>query len=717
MAVTQIVGPRIAPLWADPAEWTSTSAYEPYTFVTYQGDSYCTRQAVPVGIQITNNAYWVKVSDYNAQAKALQDSVNNTLNSNISEVDSLINKASSNMTAQVNEVMAVKNNFQGSLDHVTANTENIAANAKNISTNMADIATNKTAIAQEVTNRENADATLEASLRSYVTTQIGTIATSKPTFVNSTSDMTDSSMLYVLNTNGHIYAYSVKTFIDTGLTYTSSKNAILKGNDNTSGTVSLDDLAVNTVETLYYATPKENPIPRSFTGSSSGQWIVFTIGSSSIKYQLAFTDPGKGVYIVMRAYSAGSWGAWNDMSRYSTGSYAYTNLASFSSAIHIAPNSTIMLVFDKGRVIEDSPFKDNKWPNGGRGILITTQDASTGNGTQIIIMSDNVVGFQVYYRYWTVSFENAKGVAWSTFFAQGTMFPTLTQVQALIDAIPNAHTYTVDQNGSYDFTTVKAAVDYVMNNNIKDATIYIRPGTYDIIKEWGGIDALDALASETQGPHGMSLGNNIHLIGFPKTRLIANYKGTNVMVNRDFSVFNMLFGSMNATGFTLENLWIEGSGIRYIVHDDMFGNNTPYRNYYKNCHFVKDATSDVCATPFQQCIGGGFGESGNVRIENCYFKTIYPITESQPSGSNIQVVTYHNTTGSSTTCVSAWYMNGNYIETDDNHTGSYDILAIGRTVNNKSMLYGTGNCVSKATTIPASNSDVGALVWGDTVRS
>lgn len=717
MAVTQIIGPRQVPLWADPVEWTSTRAYEAYTFVTYQGDSYCTRQATPTGIQITNGDYWVKVSDYNAQAKALQESVNNTLNSNVSQVNTLIQNANSNMTAQVNAVTAVKNEFQASLDQVTSNTNNIATNTSDIATNENNIAANTAAIKQEVSDRESADDKLEATLRQYVTTQIGTIATSEPTFVNSTSEMTSSSKIYVLNTNGHIYTYSDGSFTDTGLTYTSSRNAILKGSDHITGTVNLDDLAVNTVETLFYATPEENPIPQGYRANQNGQWVVLTLGSSSIKYQVAFCSLTGSTYTTMRAYSSGSWGSWYDMHRFTNGSWAAQNIRNLSNPYYIGVNSIVMLLFSTGTVIEDSPFEDNKWPTAGRGVLITTQDQQSGNGCQIMFMQDNVIGFQVYYRYWVSDFANLQGTKWSGFFKQGTQFPTLEQVQALIAAIPYAHTYTVDPSGDYDFTTVKAAVDYVMNNTIKDATIYIRPGTYDIIEEWGGVDALDALATETSGPRGMILGNNIHLVGFPKTRLVANYTGTNAMVNRDFSVFNMMFGSVNATGFTLENLWIEGSGIRYIVHDDMFGNWTPYRNYYKNCHFVKDCSNDVYATPFQQCIGGGFGESGNVRIENCYFKTIYPVTASLPSGSNLQVVTYHNATGSSATCVSAWYMDGNYIDTDDDHTGSYDILSIGRTVNNKSMLYGTGNCVSKATTIPASGSDVGALVWGDTVRS
>ncbi len=89
MAVTQIIGPRIVPLWADPVEWTSTRAYEPFTFVTYQGDSYCSRQDTPIGIDITNDYYWVKVSDYNAQAVALQRSMTQTIETAETNLDTV----------------------------------------------------------------------------------------------------------------------------------------------------------------------------------------------------------------------------------------------------------------------------------------------------------------------------------------------------------------------------------------------------------------------------------------------------------------------------------------------------------------------------------------------------------------------------------------------------------------------------------------------------
>lgn len=67
MSVTQYIGARYVPLFADPLTWDITKAYEALTIVYYQGNSFTSRQAVPAGIDITNDAYWALTGNYNAQ--------------------------------------------------------------------------------------------------------------------------------------------------------------------------------------------------------------------------------------------------------------------------------------------------------------------------------------------------------------------------------------------------------------------------------------------------------------------------------------------------------------------------------------------------------------------------------------------------------------------------------------------------------------------------
>ena len=75
MAVTQYIGARYVPIFADPIEWSSAKSYEPLTIVTHQGASYTSRQFVPVGIDISNADFWVVTGNYNAQVEQYRQEV------------------------------------------------------------------------------------------------------------------------------------------------------------------------------------------------------------------------------------------------------------------------------------------------------------------------------------------------------------------------------------------------------------------------------------------------------------------------------------------------------------------------------------------------------------------------------------------------------------------------------------------------------------------
>lgn len=75
MAVTQYIGARYVTLFADPIEWSSTKSYEPLTVVTHQGNSYTSKQFVPVGIDISNGDFWVLTGNYNAQVEQYRQEV------------------------------------------------------------------------------------------------------------------------------------------------------------------------------------------------------------------------------------------------------------------------------------------------------------------------------------------------------------------------------------------------------------------------------------------------------------------------------------------------------------------------------------------------------------------------------------------------------------------------------------------------------------------
>lgn len=82
--VTQYIGARYVPIFADPIEWDSTRAYEPLTIVLYQGNSFTTRQYTPAGIEIANVEFWACTGNYNAQIEMYRREVK--------QLDSLVNE-------------------------------------------------------------------------------------------------------------------------------------------------------------------------------------------------------------------------------------------------------------------------------------------------------------------------------------------------------------------------------------------------------------------------------------------------------------------------------------------------------------------------------------------------------------------------------------------------------------------------------------------------
>lgn len=74
-AVRQYVGARYVPVFADPIGHDKTRTYEPLTIVSYQGNSYTSRQAVPAGIEVTDDRYWAMTGNFNAQVEQYRQEV------------------------------------------------------------------------------------------------------------------------------------------------------------------------------------------------------------------------------------------------------------------------------------------------------------------------------------------------------------------------------------------------------------------------------------------------------------------------------------------------------------------------------------------------------------------------------------------------------------------------------------------------------------------
>lgn len=75
MTTTTFKGARYIVKFADPIEWDATRAYEAIESVQHEGFTYISKQPVPVGVQIDNEAFWLCWADPNAQMEQLRQLV------------------------------------------------------------------------------------------------------------------------------------------------------------------------------------------------------------------------------------------------------------------------------------------------------------------------------------------------------------------------------------------------------------------------------------------------------------------------------------------------------------------------------------------------------------------------------------------------------------------------------------------------------------------
>lgn len=143
--------------------------------------------------------------------------------------------------------------------------------------------------------------------------------------------------------------------------------------------------------------------------------------------------------------------------------------------------------------------------------------------------------------------------------------------------------------------------------------LYVDEGTYDLVTEFGS--AYFAGITNESMP-GITLKNRIHIIFSPNSYVTCHYTGDNEKVLKNFSPFNC-----GQYGFTIENLNLSSSRVRYAIHDERNGKTELCKSHYINCNIIHDNTQNEEWTSYS-CIGGGLGSNHEVIIENCVFESV-----------------------------------------------------------------------------------------------
>ena len=166
-------------------------------------------------------------------------------------------------------------------------------------------------------------------------------------------------------------------------------------------------------------------------------------------------------------------------------------------------------------------------------------------------------------------------------------------------------TYYVGTNRTGDgtFTKLKDVTEYILENNIYNATVYVDPGTYDLVNEYTQ-QYLDSIEQSQNRYLGLLIGNNTHFIFNENAIVKFLYNGNNSDTAEYFSPFN-IYGSC-----IIENANVEVTNGRYCVHEDVgaYSGTKPSQMIVKyiNCNMKHNgATVSTGSHSGYTCIGGG----------------------------------------------------------------------------------------------------------------
>ena len=231
---------------------------------------------------------------------------------------------------------------------------------------------------------------------------VSQMVTSNPEFVASVDDMIDTTKIYVLTTNGHVYYYNGTAWTDSGLVYGASSLSFT-GAIIVNSTSDLDDINNALVNRVYVINSNEIP---NLPITGKGTLLTFN-------YQLPTSNPASrngevqiyitsGNFVYERIYWAGSWLSWkqiiNDGSKFINDNVLFTGTTIVSSTLDLDDLNNADV--NKSYLIFSTDVAN--LPSGKNGELITFRylkyNASQKNGTvQIFIDTDNNTFIRHYY--------------------------------------------------------------------------------------------------------------------------------------------------------------------------------------------------------------------------------------------------------------------------------------------------------------------------------
>lgn len=503
--------------------------------------------------------------------------------------------------------------------------QNISDTADKI---MIDVNANKNAISSEVSARSNADNTLQNSINSEASRAIAqentlnaliaNLSGSVPVFVDSISQMTDTTKVYVLKSTKIIYTYTGSNFSSTGVSYGEVSNAITSNNvivdaGNYKNVLPDCNNAVrNTIYSLNFAIGSTDiPANLPFTAYEA------QLRSLSINVLITFAPAERTDYIgaVQFLYTgAGYWTRfnttnWSEWKFIQSFDYPYlvdsNNFETYLPDCDTAPkNKVISLNFASGDANIPKNLPWDKYVNYDYSQSINTLATYCPSET-----GDYIGAVQFLYcgvGYW-VRFNTTNWNEWRF-------------VSPTSDSIHVA-----------DLATL---INYL--DNTEGKTIYVEAGNYDFVDYYGDAYFNNYNSNTSHDAKGIPM-QNTTLICSPAAIFTADLsKYTNTDLQEWWSMFNL-----TETDCKIVGLNATVNNCRYVVHDDPTNESTKtFMHEYINCTMI-NKTNSRNSKGSNVCLGGGLTKSANIVIDGCLFANSTSTLNSATEQERV-VCSYHN---------------------------------------------------------------------------
>lgn len=167
------------------------------------------------------------------------------------------------------------------------------------------------------------------------------------------------------------------------------------------------------------------------------------------------------------------------------------------------------------------------------------------------------------------------------------------------------------------FNRIIDAVQYCNTRPNYVWNIYIEEGTYDIYNELGGSSWYSGITSAKGNMQGVSLANNVNLIGLGKVTLQFNPSDDLATEN---NVPNVSVLELSDINNRIENIKIECRNCRYGIHDETDGDKPNSTRHFKN---VEITHNGVVSGTWNAGVSYGCGSSDNSKFEyvDCKFNS------------------------------------------------------------------------------------------------